>query len=243
MASAGLTRRHALVFAMSAMAVGPAFAPSGSLAAQSLAPPKGSFALTRRLTRGLRDGNSIVVTRTWIVAFAPQSRGIAVSGTQTAVSVEAPPKLAPLTKIEEDRSTEGMFPILLAPDGTIVAAGENTSQASFEASIRTAQSLLEESGFSEARARQQVVYMAQLQRAGSSLLDELPGDLFYPSTEPFRDVRQVALPDGASGEFELRWEASVQSGTALLDRARREVITRIGESERKSSEDWSLKAL
>ena len=82
--------------------------------------------------------------------------------------------------------------------------------------------------------------MAQLQAAGSSFLDEMPGDLFYPSITPLREVRQVPLGEGMVGEFEIRWEASAKADTGLLENARREVITRIGESERRSSEDWLL---
>lgn len=159
------------------------------------------------------------------------------------MSVDAPPNLAPLSQIERERSTEGMFPILLGVDGTIMAAGNTTSSGSFESAITTATALLEEGGFSQDSVKQQALYMAQLQKAGSSLLDQLPGDLFYPSTDPFREVRALPLPDGGSGEFEFRWQASVQDDTALLKHAQREVITRIGESERRSSEEWTLTSL
>lgn len=231
------------MFVMSALGMGASGFATAPVFAKEVRLPLATYRLTRRLSRGLRDGTAIIVTRSWNVSFARQARGFAITGEQSAVLVEAPEHLAPIAKIEEERSSEGMFPILLAPDGTIMAAGQSTSQASFNASVATAQDLLEQSGLAKGRVEQQGVYMAQLQKAGSSLLDELPGDLFFPSTAPFREVRKVALPDGGTGEFELRWVASVVEGTSRLDKAQREVITRIGSSERRSSEDWSLTPL
>ena len=243
MTDRSLTRRRVGLYSMGVLLIGSGALPLRPLWAQNVTLPKGACALTRRLSRGLRDGKAIVVTRTWRVTFAEQARGVAIAGEQMAVSVEAPPRLAPLTKIEEARSTKGIFPILLAPDGTIVAAGQSTSPSSVDAAIQTAQDLLEASGYADGSVAQQGAYMAQLQKAGSSLLDEMPGDLFYPSTKLLRDARQLALPDGTLGEFELTWEASVNEDTKLLETARRQVITRIGSSERRSSEEWSLTAL
>lgn len=240
MDAAGLSRRQATLWAMGALVVGAVARPAPLLASQEVPVPSGAWRLTRRLVRGLRDGKSVTVERAWRIAFARQSRGIAVSGEQVAVSVEAPPKLAPLAKIEEERSTQGLFPILLAPDGIIVAVGQNTTQASFEAAVETAMAMLEEEAGDRDGAAQHARYLGKLQLAGSSLLDELPGDLFFPSTTPFREVRQIALPGGGSGEFEVSWTASGQAGSGLLKEARREVITRIGESERRSTESWAL---
>ncbi len=193
--------------------------------------------MKRRLQRGLRDGNSITVTREWRVGFARQNRGIAVSGSQISVQVEAPENLAPIAKIEEQRSTNSMFPILLDSMGRVAAAGQNTTQESFEKAVEAGMQMLSDVDGAPALYRP---YMAQMQKAGSTLLDDLPADLFYPSTEPFHAVRQIALPDGGFGEFEAHWTASVQDSTGLLSKAHREVITRVGESERRSSEDWSL---
>lgn len=234
------SRRRANLLAISAITASLIGLPVQSLRAQKLFRPTGPARLTRRLSRGLRDGNAIVVTRTWRITFEQQARGMAVAGEQLSVSVEAPPPLEPLSKIEERRSTKGMFPILLGPDGTIMAAGQNTSRSSFDAAVETAQSLLKQGGFGEESVQQQGAYIAQLLEAGTTLLDELPGDLFYPSTQPFRESKAVALPDGTQGGFEVTWVASTQEGIRLLKEARREVITRIGESERRSSEEWSL---
>lgn len=205
--------------------------------------PDTPMRLTRRLSRGLRDGAAIVVTRNWRVTFTPQARGIAINGEQTGVEVDAPPALKPLSEIEANRSTAGMFPILLSPTGTIVAAGEMTSQTSIDAGMREAAALFEQSNGSAQTKEEQIRVLAGLRQTGASLLDKMPGDLFYPSIMPLREVRSLDLPDGSKGEFEIGWEATHQTGSTLLKRARREVITRIGSSTRTSSEEWSLEAL
>lgn len=240
MTETGLTRRHAFVFAMGGLLLGSAMLAPSAQAASGISPPAGSMVLTRRLTRGLSGDAAIVVTRSWRITFSAQARGMAVSGEQISVTVEAPAMLAQLSKIEESRSTEGMFPILLAPDGRIVAAGEATSRTSFDAAVQVAQEMMAQQGFAQGSVSQHARFMAQLQQAGASLLDEWPADLFYPSTLPSQIVRQVELPDGGSGEFELRWEARTHPDNLLLHEARRVVITRIGSSVRQSSEDWTL---
>lgn len=242
MSAADLTRRRVNLFATGALLAGCVGFPVGGLRAQVAAVPSGEFLLTRRLSRSLRDANTIVVTRSWRITFARQSRGITISGEQACVSVEAPPRLKALARIEEERSTSTMFPILLAPDGIIVAAGQNTSQKSVDSALTTARNLLAENGFAKGSPAQQGIFLVQLQKASAALLDEMPGDLFYPSTTPVNDIREVALPDGTAGEFELRWQASAQEGSPLLKKARREIITRIGESERTTIEEWSLTA-
>ncbi|MEO0871678.1 MAG: hypothetical protein AAFY19_06910 [Pseudomonadota bacterium] len=196
--------------------------------------------LTRKLSRGLSDGNAIVITRQWRVKFSQESRGVSITGEQTGVSVDAPPALAQLAQIEEQRSTASMFPILLSSQGVIMAAGENTTQESIDAALKAAEEVMMARGLAQASAAQQRQVMAQLQAAGSSFLDEMPGDLFYPSTTPVREVRRMPLGDGVFGEFEVSWEASAQADTGLLERAAREVVTRIGESERRSGENWRL---
>ena len=242
MDAAGLSRRQATLLALGAFVFAkPAIAARTSTKDATL--PAGDCLLSRKLVRGLRDGNTITVTRGWRIEFARQSRGIAISGEQVSVTVEAPEKLSPIAKIERERSTKGLFPILLAPDGMIIAAGQNTAQSSVDETVRTAETLLSKQMGEADAAAKHARYLSNLQLAGSSLLDEMPGDLFYPSTETYREVRRVALPDGSTGEFEVSWEASAKAESGLLETARREVITRIGASERRSSEEWSLKGI
>jgi hypothetical protein len=220
--------------------------PARLAAREGIIVPAGTCLLTRRLERSLHDGKAIVVTRSWRIGFTRQARGIAVSGEQVSVSVDAPDRLAPLARIEEERSTLGMFPILLGPAGTIVAAGANSAQDSLDAAIKIALDLLgqgEEPDMPGAEKSAHAAYLAQLQQAGSTLMDQMPGDLFYPSTEPFRTTRRIAMPDGEDAEFEMTWKANTREGSGLLESAQREIITRIGKSQRHSREEWSLKVL
>jgi len=242
MSKAGLTRRQTVrSLPLAVMSLGSASLIAIPLsAAQGAILPPGPMLLTRRLYRGLHDGKAIVVTRSWRVQFAPSSQGIAITGEQVAVSVDAPPALAPLTRIEETRSTQGMFPILLSSSGVIMAAGASTSQASFNAALDAAEQMMRARGASTLSVAEQRRFMAEIQQAGSTLLDEMPSDLFYPSAIPVREVRQITLADGARGEFELRWTASPQEQGPWLGTARREIITRIDGDERRSSEDWTM---
>lgn len=242
MKSDTITRRHALLLSLSAFSYALAGGAVPALSAQSVAHPTDAMVLTRKLVRHLSDGNAIIVTRSWRLDFTVQARGIAVNGKQVSVKVEAPPVLARFVEIEEARTTDGMFPLLLAEDGTIMAAGNQSDKNDVQSAIDAALALFRERGLSAANARTQGQIMTQMQSAGSSALEQLPGDLFYPSTTPFSEVRTVALPEGAQGEFEVNWTASVHDGTSLLKTARREIITRIGDSERRSIEEWSLAA-
>lgn len=251
MKQAEMTRRDALrMGAQLGLGCVIAVGSAGSLLAQAsiatkpaIQIPDAPMRLTRRLSRGLHDGAAIVVTRDWRVRFTAQARGIAITGEQTGVEVHAPPALKPLSEIEANRSTAGMFPILLSPTGTIVAAGEMTSRMSIEAGMREAETLFEQGHGSAQTKEKQMQVLARLRQTGASLLDEMPGDLFYPLITPVREVRSFDLPDGSKGDFEISWEATHQADSSLLKRARREIVTRIGSSTRTSSEEWSLEAL
>lgn len=116
-----------------------------------------------------------------------------------------------------------------------------TAQQSVDTAVETGEAMLTRKFGEASIAQDHTQYLSQLQVAGVSLLDELPGDLFFPSSKPFRDRRTIALPDGGTGEFEVRWEATAAPVTGHLQTARREVITRIGTNERRSFEDWTLR--
>ncbi len=244
MIAAGLTRRDALRSGAQLALVATALGVSSPLLAGPLAIlPDREMRLTRRLSRGLANGNAITVTRSWQVAFSAQSRGIAVTGKQLAVSVDAPPGLEKMSAIEASRSTAAMFPILLANDGTIMLTGSGEDAESFAVAMQTARAIINARQLSpDARLQQQQVLL-QIEEAGTSLLASLPGDLFYPQTAPRRELQSLTLPGGASGEFEVTWMASAQPGTGLLQRAERDIITRIADTERRSGEVWTMEPL
>lgn len=196
--------------------------------------------LVRRLERGLRGGAVITVERIWQVAFAEQGSGVAITGEQIDASVDAPAKLAALARIEESRSTADMFPILLTTEGRIAAVGPYTKQADLNEAVRLAESEIARRSLPPDTKRQQMLYLAQLQRTASSFLDQLPRDLFFPVSEPTRSVRKVNLPNGLLGEFEVAYEARTAPQQGWLDLAVRRVVTRIGDSVRRSREVWSM---
>lgn len=196
--------------------------------------------LTRRLERGLKDGASIVVTRGWQVDFARQGRGASITGRQISVTVDAPEKLAPLARIEEARSTDDMWPILLSETGRIVAAGEYTREEDFAAAVNAAEAMIAQRPSSEETKAQQRQYLAQLHRSGGSLLDNLPADLFFPESEQRETRRPVDLPGGLKGEFVMSFSAKRAENRQWLAEAERSIVTRIGEDERRSSDQWTL---
>lgn len=202
--------------------------------------PPGELRLTRILERGLSGAAKIVVERSWKVRFSHENRGIAIQGEQISAKVDAPPQLQRLAEIEQSRSTDAMFPILLSEAGTIMAAGEMTQADDLAKAVREAEDLIAKRSIPAAAKAELVRLIAQVQEAGGRLLDRMPADLFYPSTEPLRTVQPVKLPDGQAGEFELTYETKCAPDGGWLERAERRVVTRIGGSERRSSEVWTL---
>jgi len=236
----GITRRRALVGAMAGAIAGMATYVPPLRATQSLDIPRRPMRLVRRLERGMRGGAVLTVERVWQVSFTTQGDGIAINGDQIAASVDAPDALAPLAKIEQSRSTAGMFPILLTSSGSIAAVGPYTKAADLAAVVQLAEAEIAKRAVPAAAKAQQLQYLAQLQRAASSFLQQLPHDLFFPVSQPSRAIRDVNLPNGLVGEFEVVYEARRAPDHSWLDLAVRRVVTRIGKSERHSREVWSM---
>lgn len=205
--------------------------------------PAQPLALTRRIERSLRGGDHVRVERSWQVGFAHQGQGIAVSGSQTGVNVDAPPSLAPIAAIEQARSTADMWPILLTGSGLIVAAGSGSRDEDVSRAVRVAGDMIASRPVPAAQREREIAFLAQLARAGSSLLDRLPDDLFFPTIGPMRSVRSIDLPGGLRGEFELSYEATAVPGNRWLKSATREVVTRLGGSQQTAREEWILSAL
>ncbi len=236
----GITRRRVLGGAMAGTLAGVAAYASPLLAAQPLNIPRGPMRLVRRLERGMHDGAVITVERAWQVTFSAQGTGIAINGEQIAASVDAPEALAALARLEQSRSTSDMFPILLAGDGSIAATGAYANAGDVAEAIRLAEAQIAQRPIPAAAKAQQLQYLAQLQRTAGSLLKQMPRDLFYPASEPSRAIREVNLPNGLVGEFEVVYEARKRPVHGWLDLAVRRVVTRIGQSQRQSREVWSM---
>lgn len=74
----------------------------------------------------------------------------------------------------------------------------------------------------------------------SAVLDSFPDDLFYPALGPLDAVQTLQLPGGKVGEFSLHYEARCAPNHPWLYRAERRVITRIGSTQERVLERWTL---
>ncbi|WP_156777274.1 hypothetical protein [Erythrobacter sp. NAP1] len=182
------------------------------------------------------------VDRTWAVTFKRQDQAISIDGAQIGARVDAPPSLAQLAKVEEARSTDDMWPMLVSQDGILVASGGRISDEDLASAIAIAKDMMAKRRDGAQPSQAEVQYLADLQRAGSTLLDRLPEDLFYPRLGPVRASRQMTLPDGMIGEFEVRYEGVADPQGGWLSQAERSVTSRIGHSEQTARETWRMQA-
>lgn len=205
--------------------------------------PSSPMRLSRRVERSLWDGGVLSVDRSWAIEFALQGAGFAITGHQIEASVNAPDALSSLAAIEQNRSTNDMWPIMLSGDGRIVEMGNSTREEDIRAAIAQAEQVIANRPVPASEQEAQMQYLRELQEAGSSLFARLPDDLFFPRLGPVRSVRAVELPGGLTGEFEVSYNAvSAQEGEWLAD-AEREVVTRIEGSEQRAREVWTMRAL
>lgn len=176
--------------------------------------------------------------RAWDVRFVQQARGIVISGTQVSASVDAPPSLAELARIEQQRDTQAMFPIMLSDTGLVVASG--SAPADLGAVLRAAANMIAARPQSETLRDNLRRYRAETHRAGSGQFETLPPDLFVPAGTPQRRVEEVCLPGGLTGAFELLWEARAAPDSGWPIEGQRQIITRIEALEWRSREVWRL---
>lgn len=202
-------------------------------------PQKGKL-LTREVERDLKDGSKLTVRRSWAISFEDRGRGGAIFGQQRAVEVAAPERLEPLAQIERERSTEGMFPILLDENGMILSAGRSYYAEDMELAIEEAEDLLKVEAMPTDQAETVHDTLMEIGRASAKLIETLPADLFFPRQPVFESRKPLSLPGGQKGEFVLRYETEVDPTTQLMRRAEREITTIIGSQKRFSREVWTL---
>ena len=211
------------------------------LAAQNSAQiPQKPMLLTRKLIRELGDGSQIIVERQWRVNFSQSAAGISISGSQVDVAVTTPPALAQFAEIEKSRSTNAMFPISLSNAGDITNTGRSLSKEALEAALSMANNVIEQSGADKSERARHEYYLSQLQQRGGALLNQAPVDLFFPKSKGFNVARGIDLPDGSKGEFVVSYSVKKEAQSGLLSSAKREVITTIGTSSRRTIELWTL---
>ena len=200
--------------------------------------------LERRLERGLGDDAIIMVRRSWALQCERQGRGLMVAGEQLAAEVSAPPHLAALARIEQQRDTSAMFPLMLDADGMILSpsTAPGASDAVADA-LRAAEAMIARQPVPADERERYRLYLAQVHQAGATLLDTLPPDLLFPIGVPEDRNETVALPDGLTGQFALHYTAEPQADAPWLKRAERRVMTEVSGFTRSASEIWTLSPL
>lgn len=201
--------------------------------------PVGRFLLERVLTRELSDGAAIVVTRRWRIAFLAAEAGMAVTGEQTFAEVMAPPSLSPLAALEKARSTADMFPIALDRTGQIAGSPRSMDAAHLLRAIEAAKALLQRSASPDVTQNSRA-FMAQLAALGAQAVSAMPRDLFFPAPTRSTATRNIALPAGGTGAIRIDTSARVYPDTQLLRASERVIVTRLGDSARRSREAWEL---
>lgn len=205
-----------------------------------IALPQGPMIFRKRIERSLRDGERLIVTRSWKVEFARSGQGISIIGEQIAAAVDAPPMLARLAQIEESRSTDAMWPVLLAESGQIMAAGQGTTENDLDRAIAVASDMIARRPLPTSQREAQLRSLSNFDKAGTELTQTMPADLFYPSARPVHLVRSLDLPGGMTGEYEVTYTSRACADSGWLERAERQVVTRINDSEKRASEEWVL---
>lgn len=204
------SRRETIALWIAALA-GAVTAPAQALAMPTLPIPDRPMRLLRSIDHDFHDGARLSVLRSWTVEFRRAEGGVDVWGEQSEVSAEGSPQLSAMVERERDRRSAALWPVRLSSSGLILALG------SADGGIASPDG-----------------------PASAAALDRLPDDLFYPSLGPIRSIQAIELPGGAMGEFAVDYEAWSVPDRGWLDRARRRVTTRIGNTREVALERWLL---
>lgn len=244
MATNATTRRTVLALLLAAGGAGGSLMrpdPVSAALAPPLRLPERPLRLARLLQRGVGETAVITVRREWEVWFEHQGRGIVVSGRQLMAEVSAPPHLADLARIEQQRDASGLFPIMLTEQGILLPGGEARAVSDeVGKAMRAAEALIARQRVPTGERERYRHYLGEVHRAGTGLLDRVPPDLFFPTGEPIRRSETLALPEGMIGSFWLDYMSEPHPDAPWLKQAERHVVTRIAGLERVASEVWTL---
>jgi hypothetical protein len=239
-------RRTVIRWAMAA-ALAPVLASRAGavVAAGSMAihPPSPPMTFVRRHERQLRDGNKLVVARSFAVSFAPSPNGWTVTGEQVGVTVDAPARIAALAELERRRVETGLFPLALDRAGLIVGGPELRPAKELDEAVAIVRRELGKKALAADDRRELEAFIRAVHDAGIKMTAQFPGDLFAPRDDTRHAERELALPGGAEGVIEVSFTAATDPATGLMREARREIVTAIADDRRLTREDWSLVAL
>lgn len=200
--------------------------------------PSAPIRLTRILERGLGDGKALIVTRVWECRFSRVATGARIEARQVDVDVVAPPVLSALADFEAKREVTGLFPMSLDESGLIVDwSGQETS---VDRAVDLARRELAHGQLTASEKQNAARYIAEMGRIAAELVSKVPRDLFFPETGTREEQRELELPGGSKGRYELTIAASAQGSGGLLKQSERRIVTRIGQSSRVSRETWSV---
>ena len=201
--------------------------------------PSKPFTLRRILRRDLNGGAAIVVTRDWQGRFEQAGAGARVIATQIACTVDTPPVLAALARIERDREVTGLFPMDLSSDGQIVAWAQ-AQPIGIQAAVNAAEKAIVNSTLDRAELSGAKAYLASIGQTAAALVSQVPRDLFFPETGSRTQVRDLELPEGLTGSYEITVSATASGPAGLLEHSERRIVTRIGDSSRTALESWDI---
>lgn len=213
---------------------------AAALAAPRFAPPAAPMRYTRRLERGLVDGASLVVSRSFAVRFVPEGEGFRVDGEQVDVAVAAPAQIEALARLERERVETGVFPLVLDPAGAIRSGAPTTASAQLDAAVREVGERIEQWQHTPAERAQLHAFVNAIHQSAGRFVTELPRDLFAPVDYPRAESRSLALPGGGTGHVRMSFTATRDPATGLMREARREVATEVAGDVRRTLEDWTL---
>lgn len=241
-----LDRRAALarfgLFAMlpSLMAGGEALAQASPSA---FIPPAGPALFTRRLVRELPGGAAITVTRLFKLRFLRNAAGYAVEGTQLSAQVSAPPILANLARVEEQRQETGLFPLQLDESGRIIAGPGGAAVGDFLNAVDEAFAWLARQPITRQDRAQAQEFVIGLQTIAARITTAMPVDLFTGQALPLDRSQPLTMPDGKPGMVKVAYSSSAPKGATVLSSAERIVTTDAGGAQLRSIEQWTLEPM
>jgi hypothetical protein len=207
-------------------------------ASARFAAPHEPVVLTRTVWRTLRDGQQIVVRRSYLLGFAVDGDGFMVTGQQLDTEVEAPPALAALARLEQGRVDTAAFPLRLDAAGMIRSGSAPTGGQARLDGASAARALIAGASLPPADQREGEAFIAAIAAQGGAV--PWPLDLFNPRAANHTDRREIALPDGATGTLTVTLAAESQRFDGLPTKVSREVVSELGETRRVSREEWTF---
>lgn len=209
------------------------------MVATAFRPPSEPLILIRSVYRPLADGNEIIVTRRYRIQFTPEGQDFRLDGELVGTDVSAPSDLAALAEIERNRPDRGLFPAMLGPDGMIRGqlAGvtdPNTRRIAFD----SAKAMIAKAPISRESKAESSQYLGEIAKPSTGTA--WPRFLFNPGQAEHREAREVALPDGSTGQIEVRVRAEGLMPGGLARRVERTITTRLAGTERTTREVWTL---